>query len=97
MWTAASPMVGALLRDLSDGADVRQRVLDEGDAVVQLSAGPALTAVVFPTAETLSEARACVPGVRDTTHHHGALTARLTARSCARLTRQQAQAAPSCL
>jgi hypothetical protein len=54
-------MMTSLLQDLqrSGGGAVSapaQRVIDDADAVVEL-ATPAHTAVVFPTADTLGEAR----------------------------------------
>ena len=58
MWTAAKPLVTSLLEDLSRPANVAvtRRVIDDADAVVELSTARH-TAVVFPTGETLSEAR----------------------------------------
>jgi hypothetical protein len=66
-WTAAKPMVSTILTELARAsggtaaAPIVQKVLDESDAVVQLST-PRHTAVVFPTAETLGEVRACAQG-----------------------------------
>jgi hypothetical protein len=64
-WTAAKPMVSAIVSELQRAsgapAAIVQKVLDDGDAVVQLST-PRHTAVVFPTADTLGEVRARVRG-----------------------------------
>lgn len=60
MWSAAKPMMSTLLQGLQSrsgaAASVAQRVLDDADAVVELST-PLFTAVVFPTADTLPEVR----------------------------------------
>ena len=60
MWSAAKPMLSSLLQGLQsragNAATVKQRVIDDADAVVELST-PQFTAVVFPTADTLPEVR----------------------------------------
>ena len=60
MWSAAKPMVSSLLQGLQSragtAAALKQRVIDDADAVVELST-PLFTAVVFPTADTLPEVR----------------------------------------
>ena len=53
-------MVSSLLQGLQSragaAAAVKQRVIDDADAVVELNT-PLYTAVVFPTADTLPEVR----------------------------------------
>ena len=55
-YQAIAPMVGELLKNIGtdDKADVRQRIIEDADAVVVLSTEGA-QAMVFPTAETLPE------------------------------------------
>ena len=64
MWSAAKPMMTTLLQGLQSrsgaAASVAQRVLDDADAIVELST-PLFTAVVFPTADTLPEVRSTRP------------------------------------
>jgi hypothetical protein len=60
MWSAAKPMLSSLLQALQsragNAATVKQRVIDDADAVVELST-PQFTVVAFPTADTLPEVR----------------------------------------
>ena len=55
-YQAIAPMVGELLKNIGtdEKADVRQRIIEDADAVVVLSTEGA-QAMVFPTAETLPE------------------------------------------
>ena len=56
-YQAVAPMVGELLKQIgTDGnaAEVRQKIVDDADAVVVLSTG-GVKAMVFPTAETLGD------------------------------------------
>lgn len=50
-------MVQAILRGLQPAEAVQQRVIDDADAIVELSSGASLKALVFPTAEAFNEAR----------------------------------------
>ena len=58
-YQAIAPMVGELLRNIGtdEKAEVRQRMIEEGDAVVVLSTEGA-QAMVFQTADTLPELKA---------------------------------------
>ena len=50
-------MVQAFLRALQPAEAVLQRVIDDADAIVELTSGTTLKALVFPTAEAFNEAR----------------------------------------
>ena len=60
MWSAAKPMLTTLLEGLQSrsgaAAAVKRRIIDDADAVVELST-PLYTVVAFPTADTLPEVR----------------------------------------
>lgn len=57
---AAGPMVQAFLRGMQPGEAVLQNVIDDADAIVEMSSGSVLKALVFPTADAFNEVRFAV-------------------------------------